>query len=202
MEKAWRALRTIHPEIPDAVLTFVNAQSRRRMLGYFAQSAWKIKRGAAHEIAISPQLIHEPKDLVGTMLHEAAHAVLHEAGKGGGIGSTPYYHTKEFRDQCVEFGLECVFLNSRYGWALTQWPISGPATIYKKTITDLRRALPAGTGSAKRTRISGGKQPESGHTKITCGCAGGKRVLYVNKTMLLEGGVTCSICGKEFKKRR
>lgn len=106
LETAWMKLREIEPAIPPAVLTFVDGRSRSRVKGYFMWSTWKKRRGAAHEIAINPKLIQDPKHLVATLMHEAAHAILFEAGQSGGMGSTPYYHTIAFRDQCITF--QCV----------------------------------------------------------------------------------------------
>jgi hypothetical protein len=109
LESAWQVLREIVPEIPQAVLRLVDNRSRRGVLGYFAQSNWRKRRGSAHEIAISPELLAKPSEIVATMPHEAARAVLFEAGSKGGMGSTRYYHTKAFRDQCKALGLECNF---------------------------------------------------------------------------------------------
>lgn len=108
LETAWQMLREIEPKLPPAVLTFVDIRSRAYLRGYFAESAWKKRDGAAHEIAISPSLIGNPGQLLATMLHEAAHALLYEAGENGGAGSTRYYHTKKFRDQCRALGLACL----------------------------------------------------------------------------------------------
>src|SRR5437867_2415611 len=113
IEQAWEQLRSLIPPLPPAVITLVDARSRRRLHGYFLRSVWRKRRGSAHEIAINPRLLAHPPDLLATLLHEAAHAVLHEAGKDGGMGSTPYYHTKIFRNQARAFGLECGFHNSR-----------------------------------------------------------------------------------------
>ena len=83
-------LREADFRIPRTVLTLVDSKSRRRTLGYFASSRWKKpgRFGGAHEVAISPDLIGRPSQLLATLLHEAAHAILHEAGKNGGIGAT------------------------------------------------------------------------------------------------------------------
>lgn len=199
LEAAWKALQKLWPEIPPAVLTFVDASSRSRRHGYFARSTWKKRRGAAHEVAISPKLIGHPKDLLATMLHEAAHAVLHEAGRNGGLGSSRYYHTKEFRDQCQRFGLKCEFLNTRYGWTLTSWPKSRVPVRYRTIRARLRRNLPAGTGGHVPVKAIGRPLPLTGHTMLVCGCDGGNRTIYVKKSVLEKGGVMCSFCGQAFE---
>ena len=77
LEKTWSALRKAEPLVPAAVLTLVDATSRSGLRGYFADSQWKKpgRRGGAHEVAISPQLIGQPLHLLATFLHEAANAI-------------------------------------------------------------------------------------------------------------------------------
>jgi hypothetical protein len=200
LEAAWNMLRELERRIPLAVLTFVDARSRDRVHGYCARSTWKKRTGAAHEVAISPGLIGHPEDLLETMLHEAAHAVLFEAGANGGMGSTRYYHTKTFRDQCRAFGLACDFLNSRYGWTLTAWPVTGVADRYKPVLARLRRGLPSGTGGRAPGRVKPGPLPPAGHTVLVCGCPDGDRTVYVKKSVLDAGGIMCSFCKREFRR--
>lgn len=200
LEAAWELLREIEPSIPSAVLTLVDSRSRRRLHGYFARSIWKKRRGQAHEVAISPELIGHPERLLATMLHEAAHAVLHEAGKNGGIGSTPYYHLKSFRDQCVAFGLACEFLNTRYGFTLTSWPSKTVPERFQIVVNLLRQKLPAGTGAPIPRKSKGRNLPTTGHTILVCSCEDGSRTVYVKKSVLESGGVICAFCKQEFKR--
>lgn len=197
LETAWSMLSEIDPRIPPAVLTFVDKKSRSRVLGYFANSTWRKRRGAAHEIAINPILIGHAESLVATMLHEAVHAMLYESGDRGGMGSTPYYHTKVFRDRCLESGLECEFLNSRYGWTITSWPASGAPSRYKKVVAIVRKQLPAGTGEWQPSKAKSKPLPMSGHRMLACECE--DRTIYVKKSVLEAGGVVCAFCGREFK---
>src|SRR5258708_3218214 len=68
VEAAWSKLREIEPRIPAVVLTLVDAKSRRRTLGYFADARWKKpgRYGGAHEVGISPDLIGQPGALLAT----------------------------------------------------------------------------------------------------------------------------------------
>lgn len=199
LESAWELLRRIESEIPPAVLTLVDARSRRRVRGYFARSLWKKRRGQAHEIALSPELIGFPKDLLATMLHEAAHAVLYEKGNRGGVSGDGYYHLAIFRDQCESFGLECEFWNTRYGFTVTRWPRSGVPARYRPVIKQLKQSLPAGIGAPPQQKVPGRPLPVPGHTPLTCGCSEGNRTVYVKKTVLNAGGITCAFCGQEFQ---
>ncbi len=192
-------LRDVESSIPPAVLTFVDVRSRRRLAGYFAWSIWKKRRGKAHEIGISPRLIGNPKELLEVMLHEAAHAVLHELGENGGMGAGGYYHLKSFRDQCIAFGLKCEFLNTRYGFTLTSWPANRVPERYRPVVDHLRQELPSGTGRQLTIPRKARPLPMTGHTMLTCGCVGGTRSVYVKKSVLEAGGVLCAICKMEFR---
>jgi len=201
LEKAWEALRTLEPAIPTAVLTFVDVRSRRRLKGYFANSIWKKLDGSAHEIGINPNLMGDSCAIVATMMHEAAHAVLHEFGENGGMGATRYYHTRKFRDQCVCFGLDCDFLNCRYGWTLTSWPESGIPERYQSVLDRLDASLPPGTVVTVPKNVKGRGLPPPGHTVMACDCDSGRRTIYVNKSVLQAGGISCAFCKGEFRHR-
>ena len=199
LEAAWQLLCSIHSEIPPAVLTFVDVKSRTHFRGYFAWSIWNKRRGKAHEIGISPTLIGSPKQLLATMLHEAAHAVLYESGDNGGIGSGGYYHLKSFRDKCFEFGLECEFLNTRYGFTLTSWPNDVVPKRFQPVVHLLRKELPSGTGKQEHSKLRGRDLPLTGHTILSCGCDEGRRTVYVKKSVLEAGGIVCAFCKCEFE---
>ena len=130
------------------------------------------------------------------------HAFLYETGDGGGIGSDIYYHTKVFRDQCIKFGLCCEFLNTRYGWTITRWPDTGVPESYRAIVALLRRKMPAGTGGFAKFKAKGKDLPVPGHTILFCGCEGDDRTVYVKKSVLQSGGVTCSFCRQEFRVRK
>ena len=199
LETAWEMLRATVDGVPRAVLTFVDSRSRGFVHGYFARSIWKKRRGAVHEIAINPRLIGQPSELLGTMVHEAAHAILYEAGENGGMGSTGYYHTTRFRDECKALGLTCEFWNTRYGWTVTAWSASGVPEKYRPILAHLRQELPAGIGGRVALKQKGRRLPVSGHTMLVCGCEEGDRTIYVKKSVLKQGGVMCSLCGEDFR---
>ncbi len=199
LDRAWKMLRKTEPSIPHAVLTFVDARSRRYLSGYFAWSSWKRRRGVSHEVAVCPSLLSNPKKLIGVLLHEAVHGVLSESGDNSGMGSGGYYHTKVFRDLCVEFGLKCEFCNTRYGWTLTSWPSKKLPAKYKPVFSFLRRTLPSRTSKSRIEPTRARALPKGGHTMLVCACVPKNRTVYVKKSMLEVGGVMCKFCGKEFR---
>ena len=171
-------------------------------LGHFDPNSWKAPRpGQAHEIAINPRLFETPDELLGTLVHEAAHALLFAtAGKRAthvaGCGPDGFYHRTEFRDACSELGLECRFRNRRYGWATTQWPRTGPPAKYDQILAMLRD-MPLGTGTIARRRQIGKPLPKAGHIRLTCNC---DRAIYLTPRAFGEGPITCGNCGRPFRK--
>jgi hypothetical protein len=192
-------LRQLEPSVPVAVITLVDAASRGSKRGYFAKARWHNGRGKAHEIAISPTLAGEPSELLQTMLHEAAHAILHVKGRRGGIGSMKYYHTREFRDECLRLGLACQFRNTCYGWNITSWPPSGIPKRYSRIVTYLGRELPPGASGLAREIATPKKLPRSGMMRIACQCKQPRRVIQAPKSVLAAGGILCAFCKKEFR---
>lgn len=192
-------LRAIDQRVPAAVIVILAVGSRQRKRAHFARSSWSARNAArAHEVGISPLLFGDSSQLVASMLHEAVHAVLHEEGQNGGMGSTGYYHTKVFRDCCREFGLDCQFLNTRYGWTLTDWPNGRTPRRYRDLASYLRAELPLGGNTLPRSRIGGKAPPKSGQLRISCQC----RSIYASRSVTEEGGIKCLACGQLFKTKQ
>ena len=205
LEHAWAMLRKIEPSIPAAVFIIRATKGGGNPLGHFVQSAWRNQHGRrTHEISVSSTLFCDPGDLLTVLLHEAAHSILRKDHGGCSLDSSGYfyYHRKDFRDVCFKLGLDCEFHNTRYGWMITHWPRkTGVPTKYRDIIQYLSKNLPLGTDKAKRhklTDIRGKKTPQSGLTRITCSCKK-KRCIYVNTTILKEGGILCKLCDLPFQ---
>jgi hypothetical protein len=114
-------------------------------MGHFSSCVWRTSNArSGHEVALNPALFDHPEDLLATLLHEAAHALLFEWGLKGGCGPDGFYHRKEFRNVCNKLGLECVFTNRRYGYSRTRWPKEGVSKQYGGVLELLRRELPWG----------------------------------------------------------
>ena len=125
LETAWSQLRGMIPGLPAVVLLVLSAREYRRR-GHFATEAWRKRRDRdlLHEVAVHPGMFECPEDLLLTILHEAAHAVLGEGRRVGdhhccGVSLTGYYHRKEFRDAAEQLGLAVHFWNRRYGFSVT-----------------------------------------------------------------------------------
>ena len=202
LEQAWDMLRAIDERIPEAVLVVVDCGSRRRKKGHFAWSTWKARgKRRAHEVAVNPVLFSRQVELLGTLLHEAAHASLFDEGRNGGLGSTSYYHSTVFRDRCIEFGLACEFLHTRYGWTLTKWPDRKRIPKrFRPVLQLLKTSMPAGAEGATVPERMGCKPPPPGRVRLACRCQP-QRKIHAADSVARGGGILCCICKHEFQRR-
>ena len=145
LDAAWGELRRIEPAVPQVVLLALSARDYSRR-GHFTMDAWRKRheQRLLHEVAVHPGMFESPADLLMTILHEAAHAVLWECRKDGdqhccGVALTGYYHRKEFRSAAQRLGLEVHFLNRRYGFCVTTWPAAGAPERYRSVLETLRQ---------------------------------------------------------------
>jgi len=198
LEEIWRQLQRIVPEIPDVVVVAADLGGRRRKRGHFAPCVWRARGRRRHELSISPDLFSSASGLLATIVHEAAHAIIYKRGDGGaGVGAGGYYHLKEFRNECRRLGLDCEYLNGRYGWTVTHWPKTGVPQRYTSVLTFIQANRILGTG-AIRPRVERGRPtPKSGHLRLVCNCPR-ERCVYVTPATAKQGGITCSQCNSPF----
>jgi len=134
---------------------------RQRRRGHFGEARWWVKpgpergRGTRGEVGVNPDLLHDPCDLLSTLLHEAAHGIIFTRGLRR-LGSGGYYHLKSFRDVCCdELGLGCGFVNTRYGWSRTWLEKSIAVSRYDREIRLLEKL------SIRRGRITACRRGDS-----------------------------------------
>ena len=77
LEHAWQTIRTRHPEVPEAVLVVASgAEGKRLNLGHFAPHRWQVAGADRHEVLVGGEgLQRGPLEVLGTLLHEAAHGL-------------------------------------------------------------------------------------------------------------------------------
>ena len=77
LEHTWQTIRTRHPEVPDAVLVVASGSEGKRLnLGHFAPHRWQVHGTDRHEVLVGGEGLHRgPVDVLGTLLHEAAHGL-------------------------------------------------------------------------------------------------------------------------------
>src|SRR4029453_3856781 len=85
LEHAWTAILTQHPEVPQVVIVVASGsdpRSRRLNLGHFAAGRWQLtdpnQPTDRPEVLVSGEgLQRGPVEVLGTLLHEAAHGLAH-----------------------------------------------------------------------------------------------------------------------------
>ncbi len=131
-----------------------------------------------------------PVEVLGTLLHEAAHALAHVRG----IKDTSRqgrWHNARFKALATEVGIE-TSKDPRLGWSPTTLP-PVTRTAYADTITALGQALRMHRAAETSRGRAGGKAS----SPPPCVCACGRRI-RVAPTVLAAGPITCGICDTDF----
>jgi hypothetical protein len=202
LEDVWGELQRSIRGLPDATIIPLDAGGRRSKDGHFSANCWSKRKGVQHEVAISPVLFTKPRDVLEVLIHEAAHAVLYEREpdnmkhRAGCSRNDHYYHRKEFKRMAEELGLECRFLNRRYGWARTGWPSNRVPREYRALVTMIRKRMPVG---AERRAIPKRERRKARATRVTlqCQCVA-PRTLRMKEEEWRAGNVVCSVCAQPF----
>ena len=214
LESAWAAIRVRHPEVPAVVLvlgagSIGNAGGLR--LGHFAAMRWAdpdqtnatdedAADGADGEPSIGqpvrlPEvfiggegLVRGAADVLGTLLHEAAHALAHvrdikDTSRQG------RWHNAKFKALAEELGIE-VAKDPRIGWSPTAIPASTREE-YAEVIDELGRVLRL----HRAVEVAGGKDKKPSAPPCVCECG---RKIRVSPTVLAAGPITCGVCGTDF----
>jgi hypothetical protein len=167
--------------------------------GHFAPWRWTVDAsGTLAEILISGEgLRREPRAVLGTLLHEAAHALA--AARGIKDTSRQHrYHNQQYKALAEELGLT-VGHDQQIGWSLTTVPDS-TADIYARWLAGLRVAMTlwrrAEYEGATGTGNGGGTGPRiSGLIAAACPCG---RSIRIAVTTLAAAPVICGACGGGF----
>ncbi len=122
LEDTWMEIRRRHPEIPAVVIIIASGtDGKHTRLGHHAPGRWNVAGEQRTEIMISGEgLRRSAREVLGTLLHEAAHAL----AAARGIQDTSRqgrYHNTRFAQLAQELGIH-VDKNTRLGWSLTTVP--------------------------------------------------------------------------------
>jgi hypothetical protein len=191
LERTWQSICSRHPQVPEAVLVVASgAEGKRLNLGHFAPHRWHVNGADCHEVLVGGEgLQRGALEVLGTLLHEAAHGL----AQARGIQDTSRqgrYHNRRYATLAAELGLEVASVQP-IGWSATTVPDS-TAAAYAGQLEDLAAALVLwrrhehhiGTGPRSRNLLA-----------ATCGC--GRRV-RVAKTTLAEAPILCGRCTQPF----
>jgi hypothetical protein len=192
LEHAWQTIRSRHPQVPDAVLVVASgAEGKRLNLGHFAPHRWQVNGADRHEVLVGGEgLQRDPTDVLGTLLHEAAHGL----AQARGIQDTSRqgrYHNRRYATLAQELGLEVTSIQP-IGWSATTVP-EPTAAAYAGQLEDLAAALVLWRRQEHRI----GPGPRSRNLlAATCDC--GRRIRAAKAT-LAEAPILCAACQHPFQ---
>jgi hypothetical protein len=223
LENAWGAIRRRHPELPEVVMVLASgsdgAPSGWLKLGHFAAMRWETGGEALMpEVFVGGEgLVRGPVDVLGTLLHEAGHALAH-ARNVKDTSRQGRYHNQRYAEIARQLGLDAKQAGT-IGWSDTS-VTDETAAEYAATIAELERALtiyrrsesalivtpgdgddePTGGGDAIRGPRRP-KDPKGGRPNgngLVCRCDCGRRI-RVAPTILEAGPITCGVCKAAFQ---
>ncbi len=214
LARVWAAIRAHHPDVPEVVLLPVpNPHGQRGVLGHFAALRWQPRSDAGgkriHEVVVvAEHLDRSAEDVVGTLVHEAAHALNFERGIRD--CSRSQYHNQRFQSAAEELGLDVTQV-PHYGFALTRLRAETTARYASETagltvVLMHRRAetaatpVPKGTGNAADDSDStdNNDKTDTGgrYKKASCQCPFNIRV---SRKVMTTTVIRCETCGESFQ---
>jgi hypothetical protein len=196
LDRVWAAIRARHPEVPEVVLTLgagsIGAARGTLRLGHFAAGRWQRGEGKLPEMFVAGEgLRRGAVDVLGTLLHEAAHGLADTRG----IQDTSRqgrFHNARYRELAAELGLE-VAKTDVIGWSDTNVP-AGTAAAYRAELDELAAALVVYRHSEAQL---GAGDRASNNNGVAARCACGRRI-RVARTVLAAGPIVCGVCDTEF----
>jgi len=193
LEHAWQTIRTRHPDVPEAVLVVASGSEGKRLnWGHFAPHRWQVAGADRHEVLVGGEgLQRGPLEVLGTLLHEAAHGLaqarsVQDTSRGG------RYHNRRYATLARELGLDVANVKP-IGWSATSVP-APTAAGYAGQLEELAAALVlwrrqehrSGTGTRSRNLLA-----------AACPCG---RRLRVAKATLAEAPILCGACEHPFER--
>jgi hypothetical protein len=127
LEHAWQTIRIRHPEVPEAVLVVASGSEGKRLnLGHFAPHRWQVNGADRHEVLVGGEgLQRGPLEVLGTLLHEAAHGL----AQARGVQDTSRqgrYHNRRYATLAHELGL---------GWPVSSRSAGPPPPCLSQLLT-------------------------------------------------------------------
>ncbi|MFI1920552.1 hypothetical protein [Nocardia sp. NPDC020380] len=194
LENTWAAIRSHHPDVPDVVLTVGSGStsSGNLTLGHFAPNRWIRGEYELHELFVSGEgLQRGAADVLGTLLHEAAHGVAMVRGVKD-TSRQGRWHNERYRILGEELGL-ALTQHPKIGWSITTVP-GGTRTRYQDDLDELAFALVAYRRPEPGWRA--GRKSSNNGLSAECDCG---RKIRVSRSVYEAGLISCGICGGVFE---
>jgi hypothetical protein len=167
------------------------AEGKRLNLGHFAPHRWQVNGADRHEVLVGGEGLHRgPSEVLGTLLHEAAHGL----AQARGVQDTSRqgrYHNHRYAQLARELGLEVATVKP-IGWSATTVP-EPTAAGYAGELEELQTALVL--WRRQERRIGAGTRSRN-LLAAACGC--GRRIRAAKAT-LAEAPIVCGACEHPFE---
>jgi DnaJ domain len=192
LEDAWQSSRQRHPQIPPVVIIVASGgNGRQRAYGHHAPHRWHAAGTDHTEIMISGEgLARDAASVLGTLLHEAAHAL----AAARGIQDTSRqgrYHNQKYKTCAEELGIT-VEHDSRIGWSLTTVP-EATARRYAVQIAALAEAMTLWRHAEQQTARGGNGGRSTNLPAACCPCG---RLIRIAASTLAAAPVICRVRGQ------
>jgi hypothetical protein len=194
LDRTWAAIMTRHPDVPAVVIALGSGSGNRTRLryGHFAPDRWQRDAGRLPELFIGGEgLARGSRDVLGTLLHEAAHGVA-STRKIQDTSRQGRFHNTRFKALAEELGIT-VTKDPSIGWSITVVP-DVTAALYRPEVRRLDEALVAWRHAESTSQ--GGRKNNNNGVAALCSC--GRRI-RVAESVLEAGPITCGLCGTNFE---
>jgi curved DNA-binding protein CbpA len=193
LEDIWLEIRRHHPEIPAVVIIIASGtEGKQTRLGHHAPGRWNVAGQQRAEIMISGEGLHRAaRDVLGTLLHEAAHALADARGIKDTSRQGRYHNTK-YADLARELGID-VTQDPKIGWSITTVP-DHTATRYANQVRVLHDVLIMWRQAEAPAR--GTQRRNTNLIAASCPC---DRSIRVAASTLAAAPITCEACHGEFE---
>jgi hypothetical protein len=193
LEDTWTAIRRHHGQVPPVVIIIASGtDSRQPKWGHYASGRWYASNVKHAEVMISGEgLARTPRDVLATLLHEAAHAL----AAARGITDTSRqgrYHNKKYSLLAAELGLD-VTETPGFGWTVTTVPDT-TATRYAAQLGAFKDAMTIWRNAEHTSAAAKGRSTNLIAAQCSCG-----RKIRVAASTLDEAPITCQACDGYFK---
>ena len=196
LEDIWAAIRRHHPEIPAVVIIIASGTGgRHAKWGHHAPGRWHNGTSQHAEVMISGEgLARTPREVLATLLHEAAHAL----AEARGITDTSRqgrYHNRKYASLAEELGLSAQEDPSgKFGWTVTA-VTDTTARQYADGIALLTAAMTIWR-NAEHTATASADKKSTNLIPAVCSCG---RTIRVAASTLREAPITCEACDSPFE---
>lgn len=186
LEHSYNSIRRLHPDVPEAVIVISSAEGK---YGHFASSRWTVEGTSLPEIMVSAEgLRRPPREVLATLVHEAAHGLAHVRGIQE-TSDSGRFHNRKFAKLAEELGMEVSeHGHKRNGLATTVLP--------EEAHPELVDALAPKLVAYREFEVVTKPPPRrSREVSLRCLCP---RTIRVFPSVWETGSILCAVCESEF----